>query len=223
MVRRIAITQREVENADYPDPRDALSQDWAVLMGELFPAAALLPVPNRLPDATGWLSEVSPDLIVLSGGNDWGSAPHRDNLEVDIVKQARSSGVPTLFTCRGFQVLLALCGTPLVTDLSGRTAECHVDRSHEVTLSVRAFNERAGGTERIEVNSFHNQGALAADLRRGGELVAFAATDHGVLEGCVHHSLPFLGIQWHPERPGGDRAFDAAIITELASSGAFWA
>ena len=221
MVRRIAITQRIVDSTSYHDPRDALSQDWTVFLSEEFPGAAVLPIPNLLPDLTAWMTEVIPDLVVLSNGNDWGGCPSRDALEVAILEFAKAHELPVLCVCRGFQVLAASYGVELSTRLREETGTAHVAVTHSVALSGPAFIGLAGETD-IRVNSYHNQGVRASALPKSSNLVPFATSPDGVLEGMHHRTRPILGIQWHPERPGGNRAFDSALITELVTKGAFW-
>ncbi len=221
MVTRIAITQREIENSTYPETRDTLAQDWVVYLEALFPSAAVLPIPNRISNSNQWLDLVDPDLIILSNGNDWGTSATRDLVETNIVAAAERKKVPTLFVCRGFQVLNALSGTVLAKNLQTEVAGPHVACRHLIDLRPGAFRDRAK-CDQIEVNSYHNQGVLLSCLDPAGPLVPFAVSADGVLEGCYHQSNPFLGIQWHPERPGGPSAFDAAIITDLATKGVFW-
>lgn len=217
----IAITQREVANDTYPDDRDALSQDWTVYLEKVFPGAAILPIPNRVKDIHGWLGAVEPDLLILSNGNDWGTARYRDRLETEVVAFAAEEKIPTLFVCRGLQVLNALQGNRLETDIAAATGEKHVAATHEVLITGEPFRALAGA-DTVSVNSFHNQGVLVSDIQDGCQLVPFALTAAGVVEACVHTRHPFLAIQWHPERAGANVEMDKKLITLLVEDGAFW-
>ncbi|NVJ98891.1 MAG: gamma-glutamyl-gamma-aminobutyrate hydrolase family protein [Alphaproteobacteria bacterium] len=190
-------------------------------MEKIFPGSVLLPIPNRIKDVRQWIEAVDPGLLILSNGNDWGTAPYRDALETSLVDFAAKKSIPTLFVCRGLQVLSALQGNRLEADIAKVTNENHVAAMHDVKISGGFFRKLAGG-DVVTVNSYHNQGVLVSELRGESGLMPFAWTDGGILEGCVHVRHPFLALQWHPERGGGNTELDLRLITLLVEEGAFW-
>ncbi len=176
MSKRVALTQRVETIENIGERRDALSQEWAVLAE----ACGFVPLilPNRSGTVRSMLDEMPPDGIILTGGNDLGEAPERDEAEGFLIQFALENRVPLLGVCRGMQMLLHTFGTPLV---------------------------RVGGHVRVEhllsngdkVNSFHGWGALECRP----PLVPLAWSGDGVLESAAHQEYPWVrGIMWHPER-----------------------
>ena len=219
-MRRIAISQRVVQNQGYPEPRDALAQDWAEWLASIDPQAALLAVPNRPDGVDIWWAAAAPDALILSGGNDWGSAPDRDETERRLIDLACCERRPILAVCRGLQALNVCRGGALVTDIAALAPETHVAHDHVVKLDSSAVGKLAG-TGTVTVNSFHNQGVVTSGIADGFH--AFATAEGGIVEGMIHDRDPILAVQWHPERPNPAATFDAAFTRLLFAKGAFWA
>ncbi len=210
----VLVSTRVVENASYPETRDALSHDW----GRLFGALDIVPVlvPNSLPDPTVFLSALDPGGLLLTGGDDLGrgldevsgpAASPRDATEDALLAGALACGLPILGVCRGLQVINRHFGGRVARGLS----EPHVAVTHEIEMVAPRGGIAAGA--RIPVNSYHNDGVLADGV--GRELAPFAVSAGGVVEGLAHQSLPVTAIQWHPERDNRDAAaFDRALIGE---------
>ena len=79
---KVAVSQRVDYIESYGETRDVLDQrlaKWLLQVGVL-----AVPVPNSL-QLTGnllsWLASVSPQAVILSGGNDVGKCPSRDCTE----------------------------------------------------------------------------------------------------------------------------------------------
>ena len=85
----------------------------------------------------------------------------------------------------------------------------HVGRPHDVRVTDPGL-AAALGRDHARVNSFHRQGITKDHLAPGLRAVALA--DGGVVEAFVHGDLPFVGIQWHPERPGPAPDLDDLIL-----------
>lgn len=196
-MKRIAISQRVQVLSDIGERRDALSQEWADLMT----ACGFLPLllPNHQKTAENLLSELLPDGILLTGGNDLasygGDAPERDAVEHMLVDYSIAHKIPLLGVCRGMQLLLDHFGTPL------ERVEGHIRVEHLL---------ENGDT----VNSFHGWGARSC-------LPPLKAVHHcndGVVEGIVHTNYPWIcGIMWHPERYTPFRQCDIQWIQEVFS------
>ncbi|WP_449409204.1 gamma-glutamyl-gamma-aminobutyrate hydrolase family protein [Microbacterium maritypicum] len=45
-------------------------------------------------------------------------------------------------------------------------------------------------------------------------------SDDGVIEAITHESLPFLGVQWHPEHPASARAQLTGLLRAVHRRGA---
>lgn len=177
-------------------------------------------VPVGLPDEQ--LSELvaSLDALLLSGGGDvetrrYGIAstpkvntvdPDRDHLEIRLVQDAVSAGLPFLGICRGLQVINVALGGTLHTDIADEVPKTlkhdyYPDWSrdhpaHAVDIQAGSVLADILGTTQTQVNSLHHQAIhqVAPDLR------VIAHAPDGIIEGIVLDDHPFgLGVQWHPE------------------------
>lgn len=213
-MRRIAITQRVIQNGSFAERRDCLAQDWAPYLASL--GIVPLAVPNTLADPAGFLRAWGAEGLILSGGNTVGLAgeatppedvmPERDATERVLLDHAAAAGLPVLGVCRGLQMINRHFGGTVTRGIRERVVTRHVAAEH----AVRWHDD--GAT--LMVNSFHDDAVLAADLAPGLEILA-DSDDGQIVEALRHPSLPFLAVQWHPERPGPSTAFDAALITRL--------
>ena len=186
----MAITQRIDSVAGRAELRDALDQrlvQWLVHAG-------FLPVlvPNTL-SATGhpsgqalesWLQVIQPGALILSGGNDIGEYPARDDTERYLLSWAETKRVPVLGICRGLQMMAVWAGVDLVKK------EGHVGTRHQLVVHARKDEWPAN------VNSYHNWGL--ASCPAGFEVAAKA--EDGSIEAIKHVELPWEGWMWHPER-----------------------
>ncbi len=193
---KVLISMRVVENATYPERRDALSQEWGAFFSAVDPDIALIPVPNCQSVATALIRQIPGDALVLTGGNDWGAAPERDETERLLFEEAIRRGVPILGVCRGLQSINILLGGSVIPINQVPGTSSHVATTHNIAITSKRI-ERILRSPR-EVNSFHNLGVRKEGLAQ--ELKAFAMSDDHIVEGVVHVSRPVLAMQWHPER-----------------------
>ena len=192
------VSMRIVENATYPERRDALSHDWATF----FANHDLLPilVPNALQNPERYF-DLAPQGLLLTGGDSLGSRgqlTQRDLTEMSLIKESIARNIPILGVCRGLQILNRYFG--------GETLALPT-KSHVGTHSV-CCND---GTH-YKVNSFHDEGVTEATL--ADSLVPFARAEDGVIEAVRHVSLPIIAIQWHPERRNPASALDRQLLEE---------
>ena len=163
------------------------------------------------------------DGILLSGGGDinplllgeepipglHGICPQRDEMELQLVREAYNRQIPTLGICRGIQTLVAALGGTVYQDLNTQYSEAplvkhnqDLDRayaSHTVKVEAGSTLSRLfpDAVEKgLPVNSFHHQA-----VRTPGQLlrVSAKATD-GVIEAVESNEFKsIIGVQWHPE------------------------
>ena len=199
----VAISQRVDVFPERGENRDALDQR---LVAFLLAAGFLpVPVPNGLcmqtldggliHDALGdWLNAVSPQAIVLSGGNDIGQCPARDLTEGALLDHARSHNLPVLGICRGMQMMAHSAGGEL------QPVTGHVRTRHTLSGQIVA-----------EVNSYHS--FALAGCPEGFEILA--RSEDGEIEAIRHLDLPWEGWMWHPEREADFASHDLHRLKKL--------
>ena len=180
----IAISQRHDPIAGRDEIRDALDNR----LGQLLWSLGFMPIPlvSGTDSLDAYLSDLMPDGLLLSGGNDLGSAPARDALELAALRYATEHHLPVLGICRGMQMINHFQGGQL-SSVAEHTAVRH-----------RVIGPLFASPTGREVNSFHNFGITPSGL--GRDLEALAWSQDGVIEALRHQQRPWLGVMWHPER-----------------------
>lgn len=184
------------------------------------------------------------DGVIISGGGDidpasygdtyvhdktYGIHPGRDDLELEIAKQAVERDIPALCICRGIQVLNVALGGTLIQDLPDqypndvehRQQDAGIPKEepgHRVTVTPGSLLERTYGSSEIDVNSFHHQ--AIKDLAPALDINGVAPDE--IVEAVSHPgSTWILGVQWHPEmmfraHPEHLRPFEA-LVTQASA------
>ena len=221
---RVALSMRVVAASSRHGRCDAVEQDWHGFLREC--GIVALPVPNVGEGAVDWLDGIELDGVVLSGGNDicpetYGASgtlpnafPERDRTEVALVRLARSRGIPLVGVCRGMLMLNVFFGGTLLQDIKEEIpgAGNHLRAIHPCAVTSPHIAEVLGAAS-LKVNSYHTQGVTEVEL--SPELRPFASCPAGVLEGIHHPELPFVGIQWHPERDNPASAWDRQLFSRI--------
>ena len=133
------------------------------------------------------------------------TSPKRDEMELDLLRDALERNMPVLGICRGMQLINVAFGGTLLQDIPGHKAEGWGEEApstkHEVYVapgSKLAAIIGAGAVYRT--NSRHHQGLKEA--QRAPDLLASAYHPHDgiveALESPAHRWL--VGVQCHPER-----------------------
>jgi putative glutamine amidotransferase len=179
------------------------------------------------------------DALILIGGGDvdparygadpdpslYGLDPARDAMEIELLREADRSRIPTLAICRGVQVMNVAFGGSLLQHLpdvarlqahgtpGGGAAAEHVV---SVAESSRLF--RAVKRALLTGTSHHHQGID----RVGAGLVAVAWSEDGLVEAVERDEGWMVGVQWHPEvtahsDPAQQALFDA-VVAEAGSA-----
>jgi N5-(cytidine 5'-diphosphoramidyl)-L-glutamine hydrolase len=218
-ISRVAISQRTINNERYHEPRDALAHDWHDWLRNSLPSAALLAVPNSPDQIDTWWASCVPEMLILSGGNDWGESPLRDQTETKLFAKARKASIPIFGVCRGLHTVNALLDGRLPVNISDASEIEHVACDHGIEIKPE-MAASLGQPSRQSVNSFHNQG-----LSEGGvseHLGVFATSEDGLVEGVYHPTESILAVQWHPERNSRSAFLDKVLLDALIEKKCFW-
>lgn len=202
---RCAISMRMMRVA-YPsgseELRSALGQDWVRLIAS-FPSVTLVPVLNMGSSVSVFLDELDVSAVILSGGEDIGLFPARDETEYAMVEYALARRLPVLGVCRGAQLLNRHFGG-IDAPVFG-----HVATRHE----ARFIPGILPGLDEMprEVNSYHRRAINVL----GDNLLPVAVSPDASTEAFRHEFLPVWGVMWHPEREETPGAHDRIILSEL--------
>lgn len=196
----IAITTRITENSTYIERRSSLSEEWAMLLNQLFPEAIILPILNNDQNILASLDKIGVTHIIISNGNDIGEYPYKDDLEFSLIEYSIKNNIPLLGTCRGFQIINNFFGSAISPNIELESGESHVPNEHVINFKSK---------ERI-VNSFHNQGILMKHISDEFDVIGYSKSN--VAEAVKHKSFPILGLQWHPERAHSSSEQDKETI-----------
>ena len=163
------------------------------------------PVSRRIPPGVkgviiGGGDDIKPEHYGLTGDAGACYDPQRDQLEMTVVKDALTCGVPLLGICRGAQLINVVLGGTLHTDL--RPLRRHTPNRNSIfpVKSIDVFKHsdlyQYLGEAVLKVNSLHNQ---AVD-RIGTDLRVTARDQDGFVQGIESSAGSYIqGVQWHPE------------------------
>jgi putative glutamine amidotransferase len=148
----------------------------------------------------------------------------RDELELDLLKQALARDMPILGICRGAQLLNVACGGCLHQDLSDFYNEAPnlwtIWPQKEVVIDDESRLSATMERIRCRVNSLHRQ----AIRETGDHLRVVAWEDNGVVQAIEHTDHPYvIGVQWHPEylpQRREQRALFKRLVAEARGSAA---
>lgn len=206
-MKKIAFTQRLIENESYPETRDALDVRWARFCSNLGVLPMLLPTEY---DFLRYFAEFEISGIIFTGGNDLSSAnasplsARRDAFETSLLDYALCHTIPILGICRGMQLIATHFGARI------QTISSHSASRHEVSVhkGCRYYECYAGHTE---VNSYHTY--RVESLPDCLQPVAICSDNS--IEALQHTALPIEAIMWHPEREMPFHPSDILLAQQL--------
>ena len=154
--------------------------------------------------------------------------PARDATTLPLIRKAVQAGVPVLGICRGFQEMNVAFGGTLHQKLhevpghidhrddESQPLEVQYGPAHDVTLEAGGVLRGLASSDRIRVNSLHNQGID----RLGAELAVEARAPDGVIEAFrVRAAQTFaLAVQWHPEWRVMSNPFSRALFAAFGQA-----
>ena len=192
---RIGLTMRTQQAEGYYEPRDALAQAWAHFLQVALPDAQWMYLPslgdNRI---KSYCENWHVNGLILTGGEDVGDSPLRDETERTLLSWAENKALPVLGICRGLQLMtIAAAGT--LNPIDG-----HIRARH-----------RLQGVYNHEVNSYHAM--CLAGCPQGYKVMARG--DDGSIEAIRHVRLNWEGWMWHPEREENFSKHDIDAIRRI--------
>lgn len=200
-MKRVIYTQRVELVESYKERRDCADVEIAKLIWE----CGFLPIPvNNIPEKVQILLEqISPDGMILTGGNDLskygGNAPERDETEKKIIEYGIKNQIPIYGFCRGMQMIADYFGAKLVK------VEKHVAVRHRLEGNA-PWNGRT-------VNSFHKMAVKSPS----SDLTIEARSEDGVIEAIKVKDKRIYGTMWHPERERPYEKDDVQFMKEIFS------
>lgn len=206
-MKKIAITQRLIENNNYYEIRDALDIRWALLFKSLDYLPILLPTNY---DFETYFKEIKIDGIVLSGGNDLGYlsdgklSKKRDIFEKGLIKCAIEKNIPILGICRGMQIMADYFNGEF------EKVNGHVGTKHRILCSEESnFKEYL---KKLDfVNSYHNYGIREIP----DNFIISARSEDGFIEAMENNKLNIFCQMWHSERQFPFNEYELMIIKNL--------
>lgn len=121
--------------------------------------------------------------------------PIMDEIDKEILDYAVKHNIPTLGICRGIQAMAAFMGGTLHQDIpTANLYHPNENKKHYVT-KVNHTKLTSLLPDSFLVNTYHHQAVKDAP---NGFTVTYV--NHDVIEAIEHKTLPFIGVQWHPER-----------------------
>ncbi len=125
----------------------------------------------------------------------------RDELELDLSRQAMQRDLPLFAICRGCQVLNVAAGGAMVQHFDGHRSPADGTAFHDIAVTPDSHFHQIIDSDALSVNTFHHQGLDLASLAPTFVPVGVAEPDTWLIEAyesADHRWL--LGVQWHPER-----------------------
>lgn len=189
-------------------------------------------VPNGISGPDLYIKELSLDGLILSGGNDvivdraesekYKLSAMRNLQEKKMLNLAIKMKIPVLGICRGMQFINYYFGGAITKDVGAVTGSpsSHAKTVHPVNIEdARLVSLLKKKT--TKVNSYHRQGLFGDQVSPHLRIAARSSADD-VIEALYHPSLPIMGMQWHPERKGGDRAAGKKIVMAFKNRACYW-
>jgi putative glutamine amidotransferase len=163
--------------------------------------------------------DVAPDRYGQPAGDEtYGVEPDRDELEIELLREADRRGTPTLCICRGMQVLNVAFGGTLVQHLPADdrfvahgTPSGVEQVRHDVKLAPGSRVAAAAGADVVSASSHHHQGLD----RLGDGLLATGWTHDGLVESIEAERGWIVGVQWHPEDTAASDPAQQGLFDEL--------
>ena len=191
-MKKIGISLRVELIEKYAEKRDCISHDWINFLQKIDCIPIL--IPNNLHNVENYITDLNLDAIILSGGDNIGDFPDRDQTEKNLIQFGIKNNIPVFGVCRGMQIINHFFDGTITKNSSNN----HVGEPPEIKILSDKLSTKLN-SQLIKVNSFHNN--IIMDENIGKNLAVFARTvNDNTIEGIFHNEYKILGVMWHPER-----------------------
>ena len=191
---RVGLSSRITPAPGYEEVRDSLAQDWIPFMEKVLPGALWQMLPNEGSAVVERIEKWGLNGLILTGGNDIGEYPIKDETDQALFAYALENGIPVFGVCRGLQVMAHFFGVQLDQCLSGG----HVGRRHKVNILNTSTMQLLKAPQTVEVNSYHAFTVQQESLTSPLEMQAIG--DDGTVEALMVRGHRAAAVMWHPER-----------------------
>jgi N5-(cytidine 5'-diphosphoramidyl)-L-glutamine hydrolase len=191
-MKKIALTQRLIENSSYYEVREALDVKWGEMASVLNFCPIILPLCYNFEEI---FKNIQVDGVILTGGNNLNSLENsevskkRDSFEMKLIEYCIKRSIPVLGVCRGMQIISEYFGASFLP------VKNHIGVKH--SLVVNHESKYAKELKKIhKVNSYHD---FAVDQLSSDFLFSAKSSD-GVIKAIEHIKYKIFAHMWHPER-----------------------
>lgn len=182
----------------YDETRDSIARDWPNYILEAFPDSKYLFVPNIGKKAVNFIKKWDINVLIISGGDDLGVTPDRDNTESELLEYAIKENIPVIAICRGLQLIHTRYGGKLI---NGDTTFIKQHRANKHDIIVDDL--------KLTVNSYHTNMIDEGTIDSSFTVFARCITDNSV-EGIRNDAV--LALMWHPERDEKMKIWNKKLI-----------
>ena len=136
----------------------------------------------RPKELSNFLNRHNINVIILTGGQNYGDNKLRDSTEVHLIKHALKKNISLVGICRGMQVINLFFNGKL------KSIKNHVRTKNTIVSK--------NGKKLRKIKCFHGNGIK----KLGKNLEEIYKSIDGEIEAFQHVKKKILGIMWHPER-----------------------
>jgi len=191
-MKKIAITQRLIQNETYYEIREALDINYCKLLDSCGFMPIVLPYEVNFEK---YFNKFEINGLMLTGGNDLNVfnknelSKKRDDYEKKILKFCIKKKIPVFGTCRGMQLIADFFGSTF------KKIDGEVNSKSNLKINKASIHAKLL-SKFTTVNSYHN---FSID-RISKNLLVSATNEKKIIKAIEHKTFKIFGQMWHAER-----------------------